>query len=274
MLMDVLLTNVWSGIIILAIIGFIVYFIILPHLGKSNTNKQSETSARENIVDDREDKERKEIIEKRVFAYKYENLIYGIFAPYAVIPKTSGLFRRQRWTVDVDLEDEFIKNEISRIQHISYSDAAKIFEELMDNQLLMHLNYKHKSCVGVTLTDNWDIISKKDANLSVWMDSHLDIESKESVDKRRELFNLCNYYPFHEFVNEHGNYEVTATSLTSKDTFWINFPDKVKIVFSLQALDIKLESRKNLEDEINGKLWSIPNLYVKLDDNKYSLVLQ
>lgn len=34
------------------------------------------------------------------------------------------------------------------------------------------------------------------------------------------------------------------------------------------------ESRKNREDEINGKFWYIPNLYVMVDDSRYSLTLQ
>lgn len=272
--MDDILTQIWSGILILAIIGFVVYFIIFPLFERGGTNKQGTTSIKDNLINESEDKERKENIIKRVFAYKYENLIYEIFAPYARQPKFGGGFKYQRWNIDIDLEDEFIKSEISRILCVPNDDAAKIFKELLDNLLLCHINYKNKSGVGHILTREWDIISRNDMNLDRWMESHQNVESKESVDKRREPFNLCHYYPFHKFVNEHGNYEVTASSITSKDTFWINFPDKVKIVFSLQALGIKYESKRNREDEINGKLWDIPNLYVKVDDSRYSLVLQ
>ena len=113
-------------------------------------------------------------------------------------------------------------------------------------------------------------------NLSRWMESHHNIETKESADKRREPYNLCRFYPFYEFVNEHGVFEVTASSLTSKDTFWIRFSDKTKIVFSLQRLNIKLETkyRYKREDEITSKLLDMHNIYVMIDDIHYELVLE
>ena len=107
--MDELLTSVYFWLVIVVIIGFIIY----PYLNKekdiSGNNKMDMDSLR--IM--REEKERKEAIVKRVYSYKYENVIYEIFSPYAR-KGGGGSFRRQIWTIDlVYIEDEFVKMKLA-----------------------------------------------------------------------------------------------------------------------------------------------------------------
>lgn len=280
--MDEFLTNIWSGILLLGVMGFVVYFMIRPSIDRK---KLQSDRINKNDMDTLHkmagNKERRKKIVNRVHSYQYENLIYEIYSPYAENKKTSnkiyGTFPRQSWAVTEYLEDEFIKSEISRIMAISKEEATAMFNSFLKSYLLIHKSYNaHKSLIGPTLSEDWDIISKNDMNLSRWMESHHNIETKESADKRREPYNLCRFYPFYEFVNEHGVFEVTASSLTSKDTFWIRFSDKTKIVFSLQRLNIKLETkyRYKREDEITSKLLDMHNIYVMIDDIHYELVLE
>ena len=217
--MDELLTNVYFWLIIVVIIGFIIY----PYLNKEKDLSGNNKTDMDSLRIMREEKERKETIVKRVYSYKYENVIYEIFSPYAR-KGGGGSFRRQIWTIDlVYIEDEFVKNEISRILNIPYSDAAKLFEEFLDNQLLTHSFGQTKCSVGTILTEQWDVITKSDNNFSIWMDSHPNVESNNSVDKRREKYSLIKTIPFLEFINIHGNYSIENPLIKSYDTYFLMF---------------------------------------------------
>jgi len=271
--MDEFLTNVYFWFVIVVIIGFIIY----PYLniGKdvSGKNKTDMDSLR--IM--REEKERKEAIVKRVFSYKYENVIYEIFSPYAR-KGGGGIFRRQRWTIDlIYFEDEFVKDEISRILNIPYSDAAKLFEEFLDNQLLVHSFGETKCSVGNILTKQWDIITKTDNNFSNWMDSHPNVESKDSIDKRREKYSLIKTITFLEFIDIHGKYSIDNPLMKSYDTYFLIFDDgtRVRAYLPYLGIDNKNEYNKKIylsHDYLLNEIQSMSDLYVHIDDNKYNLI--
>lgn len=272
--MDEFLTTAWSFILILGIIVFLLY----PFLQKKRVSNN-------NVIDEAERKKeelkRKDKIIKRVFSYQYEELIYEIFSPYAKKNQFGGTFRRQSWSVNEELENEFVINEISRILSISYDEASSLFKKFIENELLGRSTYKNRCNIGTLLGNEWDLVSKDDMNLSRWMESHHNIESIESADKRRKPYSLCSFYRFRDFVDAHGNYKVTITNTYSKsrDTFWIVFPDNVKVLLSLCSLGILIENRyKKREDEvyseIYSKLWELPNLFVMVDDGHYRLVLE
>ena len=85
----ILINVLWIGFLI-AVCLFIIYqslkqYIIDNYRKKINDNERTKD----------EDEKRKEFIKKRVYSYKYENVIYEIFSPYARKGGGSGIFRRQ-----------------------------------------------------------------------------------------------------------------------------------------------------------------------------------
>lgn len=280
--MDEFLVNAWTAILILSVICFIAYFVIYPLFDKRNVQNGNTNNLDLNtLYREKENKDRKEKINNRVFSYHYESLIYEIFSPYAekknINKGYGGRFPGQSWVVVKHLEDDFVKSEISRLLSISSIEASALFSSFLEKRLLEHWLYKNKCSIGATLEKEWAIISKTDMNLSSWMESHHDIESVESIEKRRAPYNLLHFYRFQDFVIEHGGYEMFNPRFftTSKDTFWIKFSDETQVVFSLHSLGIKLETKYKAkrEDEIYSKLQNIPNLYVMVDDQHRELVL-
>ena len=271
--MDDFLTNVYFWLVIVVIIGFIIY----PYLDKGKDVSGKNKTDMDSLRIMREEKERKEAIVKRVFSYKYENVIYEIFSPYAR-KGGGGIFRRQRWTIDlIYFEDEFVKSEISRILNIPYSDAAKLFEEFLDNQLLVHSFGETKCSVGNILTKQWDIITKTDNNFSIWIDSHPNIESKEIVDKRREKYSLIKTITFLEFIDIHGKYSIDNPLMKSYDTYFLIFDDgtRVRAYLPYLGIDNKNEYNKKIylsHDYLLNEIQSMSDLYVHIDDNKYNLI--
>lgn len=276
--MDYFLVNVWTAILTLGVICFIAYFVIYPLFDKRNVQNVNTNNIDLNTLD----KEKKEKIVNRFFSYQYESLIYEIFSPYAEKKADNkvygGRFPRQSWVVEKHLEDEFVKSEISRLLSISSTEAAVLFSSFLEKRLLEHWTYKNKCSIGATLEKDWDIISRTDMNLSSWMESHHDIESVESIGKRRAPYSLLHFYRLQDFVNEHGSYEMFTPrfSLTSKETFWIKFSDETQVIFRLHHIGIKLETKykDKREEEIYSKLQNIPNLYVMVDDQHRELVLE
>ena len=267
-----ILINVsWIGFLI-AVCLFIIYqslkqYIIDNYRKKINDNERTKDEA----------EKRKEFIKKRVYSYKYENVIYEIFSPYAR-KGGGGIFRRQRWTIDlIYFEDEFVKDEISRILNIPYSDAAKLFEEFLDNQLLVHSFGETKCSVGNILTKQWDIITKTDNNFSNWMDSHPNVESKDSIDKRREKYSLIKTITFLEFIDIHGKYSIDNPLMKSYDTYFLIFDDgtRVRAYLPYLGIDNKNEYNKKIylsHDYLLNEIQSMSDLYVHIDDNKYNLI--
>lgn len=273
--MDDFFTNVYFWLVIVVIIGFIIY----PYLDKGKDVSGKNKTDMDSLRIMREEKERKEAIVKRVFSYKYENVIYEIFSPYARKGGGSGIFRRQSWTIGIDLylEDEFVKNEISRILNIPYSDAATLFEEFLDNELLMHSFGMTKCCIGHILTEQWDIITQNDNNFSIWMESHPDIESKDSADRRRDKYNLIRTIPFYEFIDTHGKYSIENPLIKSSNTYFLMFDDGTRVRAYLPDIEIDNKNEYNKKiylshDYLLNEIQSMSDLFVRIDDNQYNLI--
>ena len=135
-----------------------------------------------------ESNEKKEKIIKRTFSYKYEDLVYEIFSPYAQLKKYPH--EPHKWEVDDMLEKWFLIKEIERIQQITENEAYKLIDELIKNNLIYEygdcVDWKKKCSLGYLLTYEWDIISRFDNNFTKWMDAHPNREEKESAEKRRK----------------------------------------------------------------------------------------
>ena len=269
----ILINVLWIGFLI-AVCLLIIYqslkqYIIDNYRKKINDNERTKD----------EDEKRKEFIKKRVYSYKYENVIYEIFSPYARKGGGSGIFRRQSWTIGIDLylEDEFVKNEISRILNIPYSDAATLFEEFLDNELLMHSFGMTKCCIGHILTEQWDIITQNDNNFSIWMESHPDIESKDSADRRRDKYNLIRTIPFYEFIDTHGKYSIENPLIKSYNTYFLMFDDGTRVRAYLPDIEIDNKNEYNKKiylshDYLLNEIQSMSDLFVRIDDNQYNLI--
>ena len=167
---------------------------IADFLSKPGVRKEAEE--RRNFLQKKrqefEDQQKKALIVHRVYSYKYEDVIYEIFAPYAKNNMDINTYR-QRWTVDVYLEFSFVAYEMSHILRISESSANDLLREFAENGLVDTSTQPHSSylycSMGCLLLYNWDIISKHDKNFSSWIDSHFfDIEPREKVEERRKEF--------------------------------------------------------------------------------------
>ena len=121
------------------------------------------------------DMQRKPKIEMRVYSYKYENMIYEIFAPYA--KKEDGEpIDNPKYRFGY-INNDVVKKEIARILTLPASDADRLFDEFVQNRMLDVIEVRDKNgkwCKGGTCTMGplleyeWDIISKYDMNFSKW----------------------------------------------------------------------------------------------------------
>ena len=143
-----------------------------------------------------EDLDRKRDIERRVYSYKYEELIYHIFSPYA--QKREKYPRgKWEWWITKGIDREFFCYEISRILNVSYDNACRLLSEFEKNGLISLSKRPHSLSTdcwpGYILSMKWNIISEYDNNFNRWMDSHINIESEENFNKRMELFLKTRY---------------------------------------------------------------------------------
>lgn len=174
---------------------------VLSQPGVRKAAKEREIECQRNRAVN-EANERKEKIVKRTFSYKYEDLVYEIFSPFAQLIKQPH--EPHKWKVDDMLEKWFLIKEIERILRITENDAYKLIDELIKNDLIYEygnsVDWKKECGIGYLLTSEWDIISRFDNNFTKWMDAHPNREDRESAEKRRkEVINrrvedLSKYY--------------------------------------------------------------------------------
>lgn len=118
---------------------------------------------------------RKPKIQNRVYSYKYENLVYEIFAPYAKLDDHSPL-DKPKYTFGY-VNNDVVKSEIVRLLKVSAPEADKLFDEFVKNRLLYVSTYQKENgewCTGKVCTMgsileyDWDVISKYDMNFTKW----------------------------------------------------------------------------------------------------------
>ena len=161
----------------------------------SDSKDKKTTIEQKKVVEANESKltesKRKELIMDRVYSYKYEDSIYRIFSPYAVENK-NAFSEHQKWLCDTSLELNFVSYELGRILLMSEYQAIDLLREFKEHHLvewtLAPYSREYNCSMGDLLIYHWDIISKNDKNFSSWIDSHNDIELKESVEKRRKHY--------------------------------------------------------------------------------------
>lgn len=133
-----------------------------------------------------EEREKKEKIVKRVYAYKYEDFIYSLFSPFA-----QYLSNINEWDdpflSDV-LPEEYV---IHRMKEIGSEDTNQLFSEFLKNGLLRRDITTPKSIgLGFTLTStNANVISEEDMNMDKW------IKKNGQSKTKRELLADVNAYP-------------------------------------------------------------------------------
>ena len=109
------------------------------------------------------------------------------------------------------------------------------------------------------------------------MDSHPNVESKNSVDKRREKYSLIKTIPFLEFINIHGKYSIENPLIKSYDTYFLMFDDGTRVCAYLPDLEIDNKNEYNKKvylshDYLLNEIQSMSDLYVRIDDNHYNLI--
>ena len=139
-----------------------------------------------------EDQEHKKLVLQRAYSYKYEDVIYKIFAPYAY-NSNDPFSKRQRWMVSTSLEYSFVAHEVACILKMAETHAVDLLKEFAQNGLIdthevPHSYYLYCS-MGSLLLYNWDVISTNDHNFSDWIETHLlEIEPREKVEERRKEY--------------------------------------------------------------------------------------
>lgn len=137
-----------------------------------NEEKQKESDLR-----------RKDAIIKRTFSYKYENVVYEIFAPFAY--KVQYDYKGQYWHIGEMLPKTFIISEISRILEIPNEDADQLLSVFIENDMISGCLAEEGMCeLGSLLEYDWDIISSQDMSLTKWIEQHPNRETKENAKLR------------------------------------------------------------------------------------------
>ncbi len=116
---------------------------------------------------------KRELIKKRVFAYDYEEMLYEIYAP------TATRINSNEWKSN-SLNKDYIIERIGNIMEISKEEALKIFDLLIDKKIL-EKEYRNEDEISLCYmlnskyyrsSDEWQIVSDIDLNLSKWMVNH------------------------------------------------------------------------------------------------------
>ena len=141
----------------------------------------------------------------------------------------------------------------------------------------MHSFGMTKCCIGHILTEQWDIITQNDNNFSIWMESHPDIESKDSADRRRDKYNLIRTIPFYEFIDTHGKYSIENPLIKSYNTYFLMFDDGTRVRAYLPDIEIDNKNEYNKKiylshDYLLNEIQSMSDLFVRIDDNQYNLI--
>ena len=140
-----------------------------------------------------EDRRRKEKILKRTYSYQYEDVIYEIFSPLAVQEENSRMAKEYgKWNIHKSIDKYFFQSEVARILKVSEDEASELMSQFEKNDMItistIPNTWKQTCGLGNLLEYDWNIISKQDKNISTWMESHPNIESKESFEKRLNDF--------------------------------------------------------------------------------------
>ena len=115
--------------------------------------------------------EKRDLIKHRVLAYDYEDMLYQIYAPFAVEKKG-------KW-IPTGLTKEFVIKRISEIKEISYEESLRIYEILTKNTVL-HENQNKGEFVYLSFmfrddsmsNSDWKVVSDTDITFNKWMEIH------------------------------------------------------------------------------------------------------
>lgn len=129
------------------------------------------------------DLKRKDSIIKRTFSYKYEDVVYEIFAPFAY--KVQYDYKGQYWHIGEMLPKAFVISEISRILDLPNEDADQLLSAFIEHDMISDCLCDEGMCEFGSLLDyNWDIISSQDMSLTKWIEQHPNRETKETAKLR------------------------------------------------------------------------------------------
>ena len=129
------------------------------------------------------DLKRKDTIIKRKFSYKYENVVYEIFAPFAY--KVQYDYKGQYWHISEALPKVFVVSEISRILEIPNDNAVQLLSDFIEHGMISVCLFEEGMCeFGSLLEYNWDVISSQDMSLTKWIEQHPNRETKETAKLR------------------------------------------------------------------------------------------
>lgn len=165
---------------------------VLSQPGVRREAEERRKKGRQIIAAD-EDRRRKDKILKRTYSYNYEDLIYEIFSPLAVLEENSSMAKKYgKWRIHNSIDKFFFQSEIARILRVTDEEAGDLMFQFEKNDLInistIPNTWKHTCGLGTLLEYDWNIISNQDKNISTWMDSHPNVESKENFEKRQNDF--------------------------------------------------------------------------------------
>lgn len=118
-----------------------------------------------------QESEKRELIKNRVYAYDYEEMLYQIYAPFAIL--SMG-----KWLSLEGLDKEYIVQSIAKIRNMSYEEAQILFEDLNKHNLINDFAKTGKFVLCSMLAASgsqdkkWQIVSDTDMNLDKWMVQH------------------------------------------------------------------------------------------------------
>ena len=135
--------------------------------------KEAEESLKEKKESIRlfQESEKRELIKTRVYAYDYEEMLYQIYAPFAIL--SMG-----KWLSLEGLDKEYIVQNIAKIRNMTYEEAQILFEDLTKHNLINDFAKTGKFVLCSMLAASgsqdkkWQIVSDTDMNLDKWMVQH------------------------------------------------------------------------------------------------------
>lgn len=155
-----------------------------------------------------DDLKRKDTIIKRTFSYKYENVIYEIFAPFAY--KVQYDYKGQYWHVNEVLSKDYVLSEICRILAITNEKATQLLSCFIENDMISDCLCEKGMCeLGPLLEYQWDIISPQDMSLTKWIEQHPKSKPNNTVEESIE-----------------NTWESYGESYSLKDIWGEQYPDK------------------------------------------------
>jgi hypothetical protein len=113
---------------------------------------------------------KKELIQNRIYAYKYEDLIFELFSKRGI-----HYSERQGWLVDKKIPYDAFKSALEKRFSLDSEEAVSVIAELHAKEIIVDLSLgdrKENVYIGDILTKYWYIVSMEDMNFNKYCKMH------------------------------------------------------------------------------------------------------